>query len=91
MDIIHEEYLTKNLFVASFLLASRKVKFLGLETLDYKTKLFRFSPKQKAEELETAYFQGQALPVKTVFSEYNSLKDILFSREPNGEVEDGDN
>lgn len=80
-----KEYFTKNLFVATFLLASGEVKFLGLRRLDHKTRLFRFTPKEKADELEAAYFQGEALPVKTVFAEYNSLKDLLFERDPNGE------
>lgn len=80
-----EIYTTKNLFVASFLLASGKVNFLGLTNFDPKTKLFKFAPQKMAEELETAYFQGDALPVKTIFAEYNALKDLLFQREPNGE------
>jgi hypothetical protein len=85
MAIPQNEYLTKNLFVATFLIAAGKVKFMGLKSLDQKTKLFRFSPKEKAEELEIAYFSGAKLPVKTVFAEYNTLKDMLFQRESNGE------
>lgn len=85
MEEPKEDYLTKNLFVAAFLLASGEVKFLGLQTLDHKTKLFKFTPIERAEALEAAYFQGEALPVKTVFAEYNSLKDLLFERDPNGE------
>lgn len=77
MDI----FKTKNLFVASYLMASGKVRFLGLESLDYKTKLFTFSPEPIATELENEYFSGGQLSVKTVFSEYNSLKDMLFDRE----------
>lgn len=84
MDDPQGEFQTKNLFVASFLLASGQVEFLGLKRLDSKTKLFCFSPKKKAEEIEIAYFSGAALPVKTVFAEYNTLKDILFQRESNG-------
>lgn len=74
-----EIYKTKNLFVASFLQASGRVKFLGLEVLDYKTKLFKFTPADIALALETEYFSGGQLPIKTVFAEYNSLKDILFN------------
>lgn len=85
MDISQKEYLTKNLFVATFLLASDQVEFHGLKKLDDKTKLFCFSPKNKAEELEVSYFRGDALPIKRVFAEYNSLKDLLFDRETNGE------
>ena len=77
---------TKNLFIASYLLASGKVQFKGLEVLDYKTKLFTFSEPGIAQELESEYYSGGKLSVKTVFSEYNTLKDMLFdSREPNGE------
>lgn len=91
MDIFKEEYLTKNLFVATFLLASDEVIFHGLKKLDNKTKLFCFSPRKKAEELETAYFRGDALPIKRIFAEYNSLKDLLFDREPNGGIQYGEN
>lgn len=84
MENPQDVYQTKNLFVATFLMTSAKVKFLGLRTLDSKTKLFCFSPKSIACELEIAYFQGASLPVKTVFSEYNTLKDLLFQRDSNG-------
>ncbi len=79
-----EKYTTKNLFIATYLLASGKVEFQGLETLDHKTKLFVFTPYEAAKELEREYFSGGALPVKTVFAEYNTLKDLLFARETNG-------
>jgi hypothetical protein len=76
-------YKTKNLFIATYLLASGEVDFNGVEKLDYKTKLFRFSPIDKARELEAAYFTGGRLPAKTLFNEYNTLKDLLFQGEPN--------
>lgn len=79
-----DTFKTKNLFIATYLMASGKVKFLGLETLDFKTKLFKFSPANVAQQLETEYFSGGSLPVKVVFSEYNTLKDLLFQRESNG-------
>lgn len=78
-----DTFKTKNLFIATYLIASGKVKFLGLETLDSKTKLFKFSPVDIAQELETEYFSGGSLPVKIVFAEYNTLKDLLFQRESN--------
>ena len=78
-----ETFKTKNLFVASYLLASGKVRFHGLETLDYKTKLFKFSPVELAQLLENEYLSGGSLPVKSIFAEYNTLKDMLFDR--NGE------
>lgn len=79
-----EKYSTKNLFIATYLLASGKVEFQGLETLDQKTKLFVFTPYETAKQLEREYFSGGALPVKAVFAEYNTLKDLLFARETNG-------
>lgn len=91
MEDPQKDFLTKNLYVATFLLASGEVKFLGLKALDAKTKLFRFTPKEKAEELETSYFQGASLPVKTIFAEYNTLKDLLFQRESNKENYGGEN
>ncbi|TSC88007.1 MAG: hypothetical protein G01um10147_238 [Microgenomates group bacterium Gr01-1014_7] len=81
MDI----FKTKNLFLATYLLASGHVKFLGLETLDFKTKLFTFSPANIAQKLEAEYLSGGVLPVKDIFAEYNFLKDLLFDRETNGE------
>lgn len=77
-------YRTRNLFIATYLNVSGKVKFLGLETVDNKTKLFLYSPLAAAKELETDYFAGGQMPVKTVFAEYNNLKDMLFNRESNG-------
>jgi len=84
-----ERYTTKNLFISTYLLTSGKVKFLGIETLDYKTKLFIFTPLALAQKLEAEYFSGGALPAKILFAEYNNLKDILFQREPNGEKDYG--
>jgi hypothetical protein len=80
-----DEYSTKNLFVAAFLMASGRVRFVCLRSLDYKTKLFCFSPREEAEKLEAEYFSGGALPAKTLFAEYNTLKDLLFNQEPNGD------
>ncbi len=78
-----ENFKTKNLFIATYLISSGKVKFLGLEVLDSKTKLFIFSPLSTAKKLEAEYFSGGKLSVKTVFAEYNTLKDLLFQRETN--------
>lgn len=80
-----EKFTTKNLFIATYLLASGKVTLQGLQILDAKTKLFVFTPFERARELEQEYFSGGALPVKTIFAEYNTLKDMLFDRETNGE------
>jgi len=79
-----QDYSTKNLFVATYLLASGRVVFRGTRQLDQKTKLFIFTPKNTAEILEQDYFSGGSLPAKALFSEYNTLKDLLFQREPNG-------
>ncbi len=84
-----ETYKTKNLFIATYLMASGQVRFLGLEVLDSKTKLFLFSPLTTAQKLEADYFSGGLLSVKSVFSEYNNLKDLLFQRETNGEKDYG--
>lgn len=79
-----EKYKTKNLFIATYLLASGKVIFEGLEAIDHKTKLFIFSPHSLAKKIEHEYFSGGTLPVKTIFAEYNTLKDMLFDRDTNG-------
>lgn len=84
MEKPQDVFQTKNLFVATYLMVSGEVDFEGLQTLDFKTKLFCFSPKEKAKELEIAYFRGGKLSVKNVFAEYNTLKDMLFQRVTNG-------
>lgn len=81
MENPNKFYTTKNLFIASYLMASGKVSFEGLKAIDFKTKLFLFSPSGLAQDLEAEYFSGGSLPAKTLFSEYNSLKDLLFQRE----------
>jgi len=83
-----EIYKTKNLFVAAYLMASGKVRFFGLQTLDKNTKLFTFTPFETSRTLEAEYFSGGSLPVKHIFAEYNTLKDLLFQRESNGEKYD---
>lgn len=80
MDI----YRTKNLFVATFLLCHKKVKFNGTQELDSRTKLFCFTPKEIAERLEAGYFTGATVAAKDLFNNYNTLKDLLFQRETNG-------
>lgn len=80
---------TKNLFIAAYLMASGELQFKGLETLDSKTKLFTFSPADVAKRLESEYFSGGKLSVKTVFAEYNTLKDMIFQRETNAEGNGG--
>lgn len=76
----NEYFSTKNLYTAAYLLASGAVTFQGFKQLDYKTKLFLFSPLQKAIELEREYYSGGALPAKTLFAEYNTAKDMLFDK-----------
>lgn len=86
-----QTYSTKNLFVATYLMASGGVEFKGLETLDGKTKLFLFSPLDEAQKLETEYFSGGSIPAKSLFAEYNTLKDLLFQKETNGANQYGNN
>lgn len=83
-------YRTKNLFVASYLICTNKINFVGIETLDKSTKLFVFSPKETAQQLVTEYFSGGQISAKTLFAEYNNLKDMLFQRDPNGETTYGE-
>jgi len=84
MEKSMEIYKTKNLFIATYLSASNKVQFKGLETLDSKTKLFCFTPLGLAKQLEGEYFSGGKVSAKALFAEYNTLKDMLFQRESNG-------
>lgn len=79
-----EIFYTKNLFIATFLLCHPEITFIGTKQLDVQTKLFKFTPKEKAEELEGEYFRGARVSAKDLFNNYNTLKDLLFQRETNG-------
>lgn len=82
-----EEYTTKNLFIATFLLCHTGIKLIGTKELNPKTKLFCFTPKTLAEKLENDYFSGSSARAKDLFNNYNTLKDLLFQRETNGKYQ----
>jgi hypothetical protein len=76
-------YKTKNIFIASFILATHQVEFLGLETLDSKTKLFTFNPYDVAYKLENEYLSGEGISAKDLFAEYNNLRSLIFDKDKN--------
>lgn len=79
---MENEYITKNLNLASYLCStglplSRTFK-IGSEFF------FVFSPKNKAEELVNDYFLDKALVnPKLLFARLNDLKDLIFSKRSN--------
>lgn len=81
------KFFTKNLFIATFLLCHQEVSFTGTSSLDKHTKLFGFTPENIAREIEASYFRGGMAPAKDLFGNYNTLKDLLFQREPNRKEE----
>ncbi len=73
-----DEYLTKNLNLASFLWASG-VQFVGIKRLN-KEVSFIFAPKAKAENFENQYFTGSAtINPRELFARLKDLRDIIFS------------
>ncbi len=73
-----EEYSTKNLNIASYLYASG-VQFAGSNNINGEF-FFKFTPKDKAEQLVQLYFSGAAtVNPRELFSRLHDLKDIIFS------------
>lgn len=79
-----DKFKSKNLFVCSYIQATGKVKFVGLETIDPQTKAFIFEPAETASLLEVEYFSGEALPAKSLFAAYVELRKLLKEETKNG-------
>ncbi len=80
-----ENYTTKDLYIASYLLATHAVQFVGVEG-EQGQKYFVFSPQQKAQELADAYwnFKAENIQPKQLFSAFRDIKDALFASQPKG-------
>lgn len=75
-----EEYSTKNLSIASYLYASG-IQFCGASNINGEF-FFKFTPKDKAENLVQLYFSGTAtVNPRDLFSRLHDLKDIIFQSE----------
>lgn len=74
-------YRTKNLNLASYLLASAKVNLLSIDKSNTHEIEFIFSHKDVCEQLETQYWQNTALinPKQLLYA-LNELKDQMFNR-----------
>ena len=70
----------KDLSLASYLMASGKVKLEGFDRAKNNIVYFNFTPKNIAEKLINDYWSGLAEPIqpKKLFSCQRELKDILF-------------
>ncbi len=73
-------YSTRDLYLASFLLSSRKVSLSGTDKKG-KEIYFLFSPRELAEELNILYWADKAPSIqpRQLFQSLRSLKDLLFS------------
>ncbi len=71
----------KDLSIASFLYSTREITFLGKRKLSNGDVVFRFAPKDKAEEMVTKYWNLQApiIQPKVLFSALRDLKDMIFA------------
>lgn len=71
----------KDISVASYLYASKKVEFIGKRRLSSGEVLFQFHPYEAAKWLVEAYWSLQAplIQPKDLFSAQRDLKDIIYS------------
>lgn len=74
------EVVVKDIHIASYLLASEKVRLIKTERRDRNQVLFHFSPKEDAEKLISDYWSDTAsCTPRKLFSAQRSLKDLIFS------------
>lgn len=74
-----EEYTTKNLNLAAYLYASG-IQFSGASKVNEQL-IFKFSPKQKAQELVDLFFSGTAtINPRELFARLHDLKGLIFDQ-----------
>lgn len=77
--MIEDEYSTKNLSIASYLYASG-IQFSGASNINGEF-FFKFSPKDKAENLVQLYFSGTAtVNPRDLFARLHDLRDLIFNQ-----------
>lgn len=72
-------YKTRSLYIAAYIKVKKEAKFLGLDALDERIKLFLFTPFGLAKRTEQEYYDNGAVSAFELFREYNTLKDMLFT------------
>lgn len=78
--MIDTSYKTTNLHIATYLFATTKVRFLGLEKISPNQFLFVFDRKDICQKLLDDYWKDNALiNPKKLFSSLNEIKDRLFA------------
>lgn len=74
-----EIYITKNTNLAAYLCCFPELKFTGATKVNAYF-FFKFTPKNKAEELVNQYFAGNAsVNPRELFARLHDLKDLIFS------------
>ena len=70
----------KDISIAAYLYASNQVKLVGKRKLPNGSILLQFSPKEKADELITQYwnFQAPEIQPKRLLSALRDVKDLIF-------------
>ncbi len=80
-----EVYKTTSLNVASYIIASQKVKFIGLNKLNPKEIIFIFNNLLACQKLEDEYWKDQAQTnPKKLFYAFNELRDMMFGHKQGG-------
>jgi len=75
-----EHYNTKNLNLAAYLSCYKEIQFTGATKISNEF-FFKFTPKNKAEELVNQYFAGNAsINPRELFARLHDLKDLIFSQ-----------
>lgn len=70
----------KDIHIASYLLASEKVRLVKTERKDNNLVLFHFAPEEEVDKLISDYWSDTALITpRKVFMAERSLKDLIFS------------
>lgn len=74
-------YESKDLSVATFLYATGVVSLIDTVKVSSKEIYFRFSPKDKADELVRQYWNLQAPPIqpKALMTAMRDIKDLIFA------------
>lgn len=81
-NLNEETYSVKDLSLASFLLVSDEVIFVGVERKNDHIVIFHFSPLDKSKKLADAYWSDQVtVQPRKLFGAQRDLKDLIFSNQ----------
>lgn len=77
-----ENFKTKEMFVAAFLLCKGSVRYLGLERIDARSYYFVFSPHDKCQKLATDFLSGNGLVRARAYADaVRRAKELVFGVE----------